>query len=156
MEKLSEKEKQVLRELVKGLSFCKTPFKEVAEKLNLSEEEVIEITKSLLKRRVIRRLGITLRHNLAGIEGNAMVAWFVPEERVEEVGNFFAEKDFVSHVYTRKTYPEWKYNLYTMIHQKDREKLLNLVKKLSEELNLPEYQVLFTQKEVVRKSPQVY
>ncbi len=155
MNALHKKEKEVLEELINhGLPLVERPYLTIGQKLNLSEEEVIETIKSLLEKKIIRRFGATIRHNLVGYEGNAMVAFQVEEERVDEVGKKLAEKPFVSHCYLRKTYPDWPYNLYAMCHSKTREELLNLIKEVSQELNLPKYEILFTQKEIVRKYAQ--
>jgi DNA-binding Lrp family transcriptional regulator len=151
MQKLSEKEKKVLKTLIEGLPICRRPFYEIAKKIKLSEEEVLEIIKSLMNKGIIRRLGITLRHNLAGIEGNAMVAWKIPEEKVEEIGTYLSSLPFVTHCYLRKTYPDWSYNLYTMIHGKTKEEVLNRIKEIAEKFGLCEYEVLFTKKEIIRK-----
>lgn len=149
--KLSEKEKKVLKFLIEGIPLIEEPFKKIAEEIQISEEEVLEIAKSFLQRGYLRRIGATLRHNLVGYSGNAMVVWEVPEEKVEEIGNFFSSKPFVSHCYLRKTLPEWPYNLYTMIHAENEEKILEIVQKLSQELGLKNYEILFTEKEIVRK-----
>lgn len=148
---LSEKEKAVLKCLIEGLDFCETPFAKIAEKLNLSEEEVIETIKNLINKGVIIRLGITLRHNLTGIEGNAMVAWKVEKNKEEEIGEKLSKLPYISHCYLRKTYEDWPYNLYTMVHGKTREEVMERIKEISEKFNLKEYQVLFTLKEIVRK-----
>jgi DNA-binding Lrp family transcriptional regulator len=149
--KLSEKEKKVLQCLVEGIPLSKRPFLEIAEKVGLKEEEVLETIKDLLRKKVIRRIGITLRHNLAGIEGNAMVAWKISEEKQNEIGKYLAKLPYVSHCYIRKSYKDWDYNLYTMIHGKDRAEVENRIKEISDKFNITNYQVLFTKKEIVRK-----
>jgi len=151
MTELSKKEKEVLKSLIEGIPLSKRPFHTIAQKLGLKEEEVLEITKKLLEKGIIRRIGITLRHNLAGVEGNAMVAWKVPEEKIEEIGKYLASFSYISHCYIRKTYEDWNYNLYTMIHGKDREEVEKRIKEISEKFNLKEYQVLFTKEEIARK-----
>ncbi|RKX57950.1 MAG: Lrp/AsnC family transcriptional regulator [Thermodesulfobacteriota bacterium] len=151
MKKLSEKEKKVLQALIEGIPFSKRPFYEIAKKLGLEEEEVLKITKNLLERKIIRRLGITLRHNLAGIKGNAMVAWKVPKEKIEEIGNYLATLSYISHCYIRKTYKDWDYNLYTMVHGKNKKEVKAKIKEISEKFKLSDYQVLFTEKEIIRK-----
>ena len=81
-----------------------------------------------------------------------MVAWKVPEERVEEVGRALAAKPFVTHCYLRRTYPDWPYNLYTMIHAETEEACRKLVEETARELSLSEYEILFTEKEIVRRT----
>jgi len=152
---LTKVEKEVLRILVHEFPICKEPFKEIANKLGISEEEVISITKKLLEKRIIRRLGITLRQRLVGVEGNAMVAWRVPEELIEKVGSFLASKPWVSHCYVRETVEGWDYNLYTMIHGKNEEEVMEKIKEVAKLFNLKDFEVLFTEKEIIRKSPQI-
>lgn len=153
-ESLTVKEKRVLKALIDGIPLVPEPYKAIAKELGLSEEEVIETIRLLLTKRVIRRLGATIRHNLAGYEGNAMVAWLVPQERIEEVGRILSQQPFISHCYVRETYPDWPYNFYTMCHGKSKEELTALIHKIAKELDLREYQVLFTLKEICRKHAQ--
>ena len=151
MIELEEKEKKVLLALIEGIPLTKTPFTEIGKKLGLEEKEVVEIIKKLKEKKVIRRLGATLRHNKAGYTANAMVAWYVPEEKVEEIGSELAKNPLITHCYLRKTYSDWKYNLYTMIHARSEDELNKIIKEISERFELYEYQVLPTVKEVVRK-----
>ena len=151
MPKLTEQEKKVLQALIEGIPFVSRPYAEIGKRLGLTEDEVIRIIQGLLEQGVIRRLGATLRHNLAGYEGNAMVAWQVPDERIDEVGKRLAEKPFVSHCYVRETYPDWNYNLYTMCHAKSLEELKALIEDTAKELGLTEYQILATKQEIRRK-----
>ena len=151
MAKLSEKEKKVLKALIEGIPLTPQPFKEIAEKISLSEEEVIEITKKLLEKKIIRRLGATIRHNLIGYSSNALVAWKIPEEEIDKIGKFLAKKPFISHCYVRKPLVDWPYNLYTMFHAKDEESLLKLIHEVAQEINCKNYEILITEKEIERK-----
>jgi len=150
-EKLNQIEKEILKFLIDGIPLIKRPFKELAEKLNLTEEEVLEIIKQLKEKGIIRRLGATIRHNRVGYKGNAMVAWEVPEEKIDEIGNYLATQEYISHCYIRKTYPDWPYNLYIMIHAKTREEISKIVNEIAKKFNISNYQILFTEKEIVRK-----
>ena len=145
-------EKKLVDLLAEGLPLVERPFLVLAERLGIGEEEVLKTIEGLLEKKVIRRLGATIRHNLSGYEGNVMVAWRVPEERIEEVGKLLAAKTFVTHCYLRRTYPDWPYNLYTMVHAETEEACRRLVEQLAEELALPDYEMLFTEKEITRKT----
>jgi DNA-binding Lrp family transcriptional regulator len=92
------------------------PFQTIAEQVGVDEQTVIDLLADLKQRKIIRRFGATLRHQKAGYGHNAMVAWRVPEDRAEDVGVIFAARPEISHCYIRRTYPEWTYNVYTMIH----------------------------------------
>jgi len=149
---LTELEKHLVDLLAEGLPLEERPFKALAEKLGVREEEVLRTIEGLLKKKVIRRLGATIRHNLSGYEGNVMIAWKVPEERVEEVGRILAGKPFITHCYLRRSYPDWPYNLYTMVHAESEKACRRLAEELSRELDLPDYEMLFTEKEIVRRT----
>ncbi len=151
LEKLSSQEKAVLKALIKGIPLVPEPFKIIAEELSLTEEKVLSTIQTLLEKKTIRRLGATIRHNKAGYSANALVAWRVPEERVEEVGTLLSQNPFVSHCYLRPPLPDWNYNVYTMFHAKDKQSLLELIKAAAKEINIDEYEVLFTEREIVRK-----
>lgn len=64
----------------------------------------------------MRRFAGLLRHRAAGYTANAMAVWVVPEAHVEKAGECAAAFEAVSHCYQRPSYPDWPYNLYTMIH----------------------------------------
>ena len=63
-------------------------------------------------------MGIVYGHFKMGFNANALVVWQVPEEKLEATGKIFAGFSAVTHCYARKAYPQWPYNLYTMVHAK--------------------------------------
>ncbi len=148
---LSTLEKKLVSALSEGLPLVPRPYAALAEKLGVSEEEVIEGIKKLREKGIIRRLGGTLRHDRAGLQGNVMVAWRVPEDRIAEVGDKCAACHFITHCYLRRVYPDWPYNFYTMIHAESEEECRRLVENLARELKLSDYVLLFTEKEIVRR-----
>ncbi|NPA49312.1 MAG: Lrp/AsnC family transcriptional regulator [Thermodesulfobacteria bacterium] len=148
---LTPLEKKLVSALSEGLPLVPRPYAALAERLGVTEEEVIEAIKKLRERGIIRRLGGTIRHDRAGIKGNVMVAWRVPESRLEEIGEKCASFPFITHCYVRRTYPDWPYNFYTMVHAEDEEVCRKLVEELARELDLSDYVLLFTEKEIVRR-----
>ncbi len=145
-------QKALLALLSESLPLTPRPYLELAKRLGYTEEEIIQGIKELMEKRIIRRFGATVRHNLSGYTGNVMVAWIVPEERIEEVGKRCAAYPFVTHCYVRGTAPDWPYNFYTMIHAKDEDTCQSLVKRVSKELGLYEYELLFTEREIIRRT----
>jgi len=112
----TETEQKILALAGTDLPDTERPFQTIAEAAGVDEQTVIDLIADLKRRKVIRRFGATLRHQKAGYGHNAMVAWRVPAERCDEVGELFASRREISHCYVRPTYPEWTYNIYTMIH----------------------------------------
>ncbi len=149
-------DKKVIRLIQGDLPLDPRPFAVLAEKAGISEEEFVQRVASLKKRGIIRRFGATLRHQEAGFSSNAMVAWIVPEERVEEVGKAMARFRAVTHCYQRKTTKRWPYNLYTMIHGDDREECYEIAKKISQKAGIQDYILLFSEKEFKKTSMQYF
>jgi len=153
---IDDVDKKVIRLIQGDLPLDPRPFAVLAEKVGISEEEFVQRVASLKKRGIIRRFGATLRHQEAGFSSNAMVAWIVPEERVEEVGKAMARFRAVTHCYQRKTTKGWPYNLYTMIHGDDREECYEIAKKISRKAGIQDYILLFSEKEFKKTSMQYF
>lgn len=149
---IDDVDKRVIQLIQGDLPLDLRPFAVLAVKAGISEEEFVERVASLKKRGIIRRFGATLRHQEAGFSSNAMVAWIVPEERIEEVGKTMARFRAVTHCYQRKTSKGWPYNLYTMIHGDNREECYELAKKISRKAGIQDYILLFSEKEFKKTS----
>lgn len=153
---LSSSDKKLIQVLREGLPLSSTPFKEVAEKASLTEEEVLLKIKEWRERGVIRRFGVLLRHREVGLAANAMIVWQVEPERVEEVGELMAFFGEVSHCYERPTFEDWSYNLYTMVHGKTRRECEQIGQKISRETGISQYKLLFSTKEYKKESPRYF
>jgi len=149
---IDEVDKRVIQLIQGDLPLDLRPFAVLAVKAGISEEEFVERVVSLKQRGIIRRFGATLRHQEAGFSSNAMVAWIVPEERIEKVGKTMARFRAVTHCYQRKTSKGWPYNLYTMIHGDNREECYEMAKKISRKAGIRDYILLFSEKEFKKTS----
>ncbi|MCP4345519.1 MAG: Lrp/AsnC family transcriptional regulator [Desulfobacterales bacterium] len=156
MTNLTKLEKRIISSIQGDIPITERPFAELAEKLGISEETLLESLESLYNRGVIRRFGATLRHQKSGFEANAMVAWKVDEEIINTVGEKMASFREVSHCYRRNPTPEWPYNLYTMIHAKDEDSCREIARKLSEKASINNYELLFSRVELKKTSMQYF
>lgn len=96
---------------------------------------------------VIKRYGVVVRHHELGYRENAMVVWDVPDEAVRALGLQAARIPAVSLCYRRpRQMPEWPYNLFCMIHGKDRPVVEATISDLSHQTGLAAYpmKVLFS------------
>ena len=96
---------------------------------------------------IVRRLGIVVRHRELGYRANGMVVWNVPDSAIEAIGSRLANCPWVTLCYERpRRLPAWPYNLFTMIHGKDRETVLSQVETLATEAGVADVQreVLFS------------
>jgi DNA-binding Lrp family transcriptional regulator len=149
-------DKKVIQLVQGDLPVDPKPFALLAEQLGITEHEFVSRLRSLKEKGVIRRFGATLRHQEAGFSSNAMVAWMVAEERVEEVGKALALFREVTHCYQRSADERWPYNLYTMIHGDDREECYRIARRMSEEVGVEAYVLLFSEKEFKKTSMQYF
>lgn len=151
----TEKEERILALAGGNLPDGPEPFKVIAEAAGVDEAEVISLLKTLKARGVIRRFGATLRHQKAGYGHNAMVSWKVPDDRVDEIGEIFSASPAISHVYVRRTYPEWQYNFYTMIHGRKPGDTDAIVEDLERTTGIADHCTLKSLKEL-KKTSMVY
>ena len=153
---IDELDKKIIGLIQGDLPLGPRPFAAMAERIGVSEDEFVERVRSLKERGVIRRFGATLRHQDAGFSANAMVAWLVPENRVDEVGEIMAQFREVTHCYQRRPQKDWKYNLYTMIHGDNEHECFQIAKRISKETGMEDYILLFSEKEFKKTSMQYF
>jgi len=122
----------------------------------IHEEELLDRIKSLKEQGILRRLGATLYHQRVGFKANAMVAWYVPNDLIDETGFLMATFTEVSHCYQRKIEEKWRYNLFTMIHGKSKKDCQSICKRIAEKTGIKDYVLLLTLKEYKKTSPQYF
>ena len=107
-----------------GLPLEPEPYTAVARAVGISPEEVIRRLRRMLDSGVIRRIGAVPNHYALGFRANGMSVWDVDDARVDELGMRVGALRFVSHCYQRpRVLPEWRYNLFAMVHGRDREEV---------------------------------
>jgi len=149
---LTDLEKKIISVIQGDIPITEHPYREIASSLGISEKLLLETLESLCDREVIRRFGATLRHQKSGFEANAMTAWRVDENRIEEVGQKMASFRQVSHCYSRNPNGEWPYNLYTMIHAHDEASCREIARQIAAETGVEDYALLFSRRELKKTS----
>lgn len=149
---ITDLEKKVIALLQTDIPVVQRPFRQMAGKIGITEEQFLDVLNSLNQRGIIRRFGATLKHQKSGFKANAMVAWNVDESRVEQVGTAMAGFDEITHCYRRDPAPGWPYNLYTMVHAGTESECLSLVKKIAATVGESDYTLLFSRKELKKTS----
>jgi DNA-binding Lrp family transcriptional regulator len=149
---LTELEKKIIASIQEDMAVTDRPYFKIAQDLGISETELLVNLKDLCDRGVIRRFGATLRHQRTGFTANAMVAWKVDEDRIEEVGQKMASFRQVSHCYRRNPTNDWPYNLYTMVHAIDEQSCHETARKMSRAASVEDYSLLFSREELKKTS----
>ena len=150
--KLTELDKKIISHLQRDMPLEQRPYAAVAASVGIPEEELLQKIKGYLEDGTMRRLGTILRHHKAGFAANAMCGWNVPASQVEEVGAIMSSFAEASHVYQRPTYPDWPYNLFTMLHGRTREELERTAREISGRTGITDYKLLYSTKEFKKTS----
>jgi DNA-binding Lrp family transcriptional regulator len=117
---LTEKEVAFVRVMQRDLPLVRSPFVEAAAELGIPFAELRELHDQFLASGRMRRFAAVLHHRKAGFSANAMGVWAAPgdEAEIERLGAIMAGFRAVSHCYRRPSFPDWPFNLFTMVHGK--------------------------------------
>ncbi len=130
-----------------GLPLVAEPYAAVAEQVGSTPQEVMARMQRMVETGVIRRIGAVPNHYKLGFRGNGMSVWDVPDQKVDHYGRLIGALDFVSHAYHRPRHlPHWPYNLFAMVHGRDREEVMEKVERIAELLGDDDrgHEVLFS------------
>ncbi len=118
---LDAADRRLIVETQGGLPLVPRPYHALAERLGMTPEDVMARMQRLLDAGIIRRIGAVPNHYALGYAANGMSVWDVPDPCVQEIGKQIGELNFVSHCYHRpRLLPDWPYNLFAMVHGRDR------------------------------------
>jgi DNA-binding Lrp family transcriptional regulator len=145
--KITERDRKFIRELQKDLAVVSEPFKDVANNLDITTAQLFAKAKEYEETGIMRRFAAILRHRQAGFVANGMVVWHVPDDMIDKVGFRLAAFPQVSHCYRRPTYPDWKFNLFSMVHARTLQAAEKLAAEMSEIVSISDYQILFSSRE---------
>lgn len=105
-----------------GLPLVPRPYHAIAAATGIAPEEVMERLRRMLAEGAIRRIGAVPNHYALGYRANGMAVWDVDDAVVDELGGRIAARGLASHCYRRPRHPpRWPYNLFTMVHGRDRD-----------------------------------
>jgi len=149
---LDSVDKQILVALQGDFDEHPEPYARIADNLGLSENEVLARIRKMLADGVIRRIGAMIRHMEAGIDFNGMVVWKVAPDKIEEVGNTFADFPEVTHCYERPPFGQKGGTLFTMVHAASKEACLEIVRNMARTAQVEEYEILFSVRELKKIS----
>lgn len=137
----------VIRELQEDIPLDPEPYRGMAERLGWTQDALFAQARLMIENGHLRRVSAILYHRQAGFRANPMAVWAVPPDRVLEVGAKMASFSAVSHCYQRPIYPDWRFNVFTMIHGRKVADCREVVEAISAETGITDYALLFSTKE---------
>ena len=137
----------IIKLLQNDIEIKSEPFEDIIKELNISYDKFFQTIQELQQSGIMRRFASILNHRKAGFNANAMVVWDVDEKNGEAIGETAASFSAVSHCYLRPKYPNWQYNLFTMIHGKTKEDTNAVIQNIASEITSKSHMPLYSSRE---------
>jgi DNA-binding Lrp family transcriptional regulator len=113
--------KHLLNDYQQEFPLSPTPYRDIAEQLGVSEDEVLAAFKSLSEQHMISRIGPVIAPNSIGC--SALVAMAVPEADLARVAELISEYPEVNHNYEREN----RFNLWFVAVADDEHQLQQVI-----------------------------
>ncbi|HXX84921.1 MAG TPA: Lrp/AsnC family transcriptional regulator [Casimicrobiaceae bacterium] len=147
------RDRALLGALQEGLPLVPRPYASLARCAGWRglhpERDVLQRLRTWIECGAIKRFGVIVRHRALGFVANAMCAWDVPAWDTDRLGRLLAREPVVTLCYHRARAGEaWRYNLFCMIHGRDRNTVDEQLATLSHRHGLDAYPhaVLFSRR----------
>jgi DNA-binding Lrp family transcriptional regulator len=127
MSRLSTLHKQLLNDFQRGFPLSERPFRDIAEAIGVSEEEVLSALAELNEQQLISRVGPIIRPNRIG--ASTLVAMAVPEAELQRIADIISCFPEINHNYER----EHRFNLWFVAIASDAEHLARLIDSIERE-----------------------
>lgn len=119
--KLDVIDRAIIQATQSGLPLTQRPYHTIAGTIGIPPEALMQRMQAMLDNGVIRRIGAVPNHYSLGWNANGMTVWDVADAHVDTLGQQVGALEFVSHCYRRpRIMPNWPYNLFAMVHGRDR------------------------------------
>lgn len=119
-----------------GLPLVERPFAAWGRETGMDEDAVTAQLRRWLAEGRLQRFGIVVRHLELGFDANAMTVFDVPDALVDVCGQALAEQAGVTLAYRRTRADGWPYNLYAMVHGKNRSAVLAVIERVTQAAGL--------------------
>lgn len=143
----SEQRLELRRLLEAGLPLASRPYQTLAEQIGADEHAVLAQMQHWNDDGLFRRVGLVLQHRALGFRANAMLVLDIPDDHVDEVGQRLGQAPGINLCYQRpRRLPHWPYNLFCMVHGREREQVCMHIAALLAEHGLSDapHQLLFS------------
>jgi len=149
----SDREKSLVRRIQDNVPLSIEPFVDVALELKWNTDELLLKLADWKQAGILRRIGFILRHREAGFVANGMCVWPVAGVDVARAGRILASLPEVTHCYERPSSPSIPFNLYAMIHARERAVAEDTFRRMGEKAGLSGGRMLISVREFKKSSP---
>ena len=123
--------KHLLNDYQQDFPLSPTPYRDIAEQLGVSEDEVLAAFQSLSEQHMISRIGPVIAPNSIG--SSALVAMAVPEADLPWVAELVSEYPEVNHNYEREN----RFNLWFVAVADDEAQLQQVIADIESKTGYP-------------------
>jgi DNA-binding Lrp family transcriptional regulator len=135
---LDETDRTLLTIVQDELPLTVRPFDDLAERLGITYEEVMDRVQRLHGEGVIRRFGPVLETDRVGLSGRTLVLIKVPQGRMDEVAGIISGFDSVTHNSERSH----EYNMWFTLITSSQDQLRSSLNEILDATQIPETDVL--------------
>ena len=121
---MNDLDRHLLNDFQRGLPLTPRPYAAMAERLGVSEDEIIERLRALQESGAVSRVGAVIRPHSVGV--STLAAMAVPKERLDEVADMVSGYPEVNHNYER----EHHYNLWFVVATEREQRLREVLTEL--------------------------
>ena len=114
------------------------PWASIANKLGITEEEVLQRISKLCKKGIIRKVGPALDPGLIGLRASTLIAMRVPRNKIQKVARLISNYEEVSHFHQR----EHEYNFWFTLTTKNEVELKRITEEITRETRIGEDDML--------------
>ena len=121
---LTALDRRIVRELQASLPLTAKPYDADAAATGATPDLVRARVAAMLADGRIRRIGAVPNHYALGWRANGMCVFDVDDAHVDALGERVGALQSVTHCYRRpRRLPQWRYNLFAMVHGRDRDEV---------------------------------
>ena len=137
---LTDDDRALIGAMQTGLPLCPRPFEALAQSVGSTQDAVLQRIADWLADGTLKRFGVVLRHHELGFTANAMVVHDIPDALVSELGQRLGQHPGVTLCYRRpRVEGQWRYNLFCMLHGRERTQVEQQIAELRERFALQDY-----------------
>jgi len=126
----TELTQNLLNEFQHDFPLSPTPYADIAERLGVDEQSIINLLQDLKDQDILSRVGPVFRPNRIGV--STLAAMAVPEHRLEQVADMISAYSAVNHNYER----EHHFNLWFVVTAENSEHLNEILADMEAETDI--------------------